>query len=173
MLVIVLTISKYDGSIITNPDTISRGFVYEKNNEELIQDINEIAISEADTIEIQFAGMCGNGDKAIAWFVSGNEYQSHYYLPMEIEIKGNAANYSFVRTYKPIDRGMDIAVLGWEGGYCFLINNPKCVEVEIYDNDGSLHRVPIEKDEYPYLFYWEEIPSEYSFIDKDGNAFNR
>ena len=42
MLVIVLTISKYDGSIITNPDTISRGFVYEKNSEELIQDIIEI-----------------------------------------------------------------------------------------------------------------------------------
>lgn len=43
MLVIVLTISKYDGSIITNPDTISRGFVYERNAEELIQDINDIA----------------------------------------------------------------------------------------------------------------------------------
>ena len=130
----------------------------------------EIPISEADTIEIQFAGMCGNSDKAIAWFVSGNEYQSHYYLPMEIEIKGNAANYTFVRTYKPIDRGMDIAVLDWEGGYCFLINNPKCVEVEIYDNDGSLHRVPIEKNAYPYVFYWETVPSEYSFIDESGNC---
>ena len=43
MLVIVVTISKYDGSIITDPDTISRGFVYARESEELINDINELA----------------------------------------------------------------------------------------------------------------------------------
>lgn len=43
MLVIVVTISKYDGSIITDPDTISRGFVYARDAEQLINDINELA----------------------------------------------------------------------------------------------------------------------------------
>lgn len=42
MLVIVVTISKVDGSILIPPDTISRGFVYARNSDELIQDINEI-----------------------------------------------------------------------------------------------------------------------------------
>ncbi|MBD8037355.1 ribonuclease J [Solibacillus sp. A46] len=43
MLVIVITISKYDGSIISGPDSISRGFVYAKESEALINDINEIS----------------------------------------------------------------------------------------------------------------------------------
>lgn len=132
----------------------------------------EIPISEAETTDIVYAGITGKENKAIAWFISGNEYQAHYYLPMEVEVVGKDI-YKFVRTYKPMGQANDIAILSWERGYCFLINNPKCVEVEIYNNDGSLHRVPIEKKEYPYLFYWEEIPSEYSFIDKDGNVFNR
>ena len=132
----------------------------------------EIPISEAEMTDIAYVGMIDKEDKAIAWFISGNEYQAHYYLPLEVEVVGKDT-YKFVRTYKPMGQANDIAILSWERGYCFLINNPKCVEVEIYNNDGSLHRVPIEKDEYPYLFYWEEIPSEYSFIDKDGNVFNR
>ena len=43
MLVIVVTISQYDGSIISGPDSISRGFVYAKESEALINDINEIS----------------------------------------------------------------------------------------------------------------------------------
>lgn len=62
----------------------------------------EIPISDADTIEMQYAGMCGEDNKAIAWYISGDEYQAHYYLPMEIEIKDNGANYTFVQTYKPM-----------------------------------------------------------------------
>ena len=86
----------------------------------------EIPIAEADNTEIQYAGMCGKDNKAIAWFISGNEYQAHYYLPMEIEIKGNGANYTFVRTYKPMDdRARDVAILNWNSGYAFLINNPQ------------------------------------------------
>ena len=47
----------------------------------------EILIANADTIETQYARMCKDGNKAIAWYVSADEYQAHYYLPMEIEIK--------------------------------------------------------------------------------------
>lgn len=46
----------------------------------------EIPISDSDTIDLQYAGMCGNDNRAIAWFISGNEYQKHYYLPMEVEV---------------------------------------------------------------------------------------
>ena len=40
MLVIVLTLSKTDGTFISEPDTISRGFVYAKDFEELLTKVN-------------------------------------------------------------------------------------------------------------------------------------
>lgn len=40
MLVIVLTLSKADGTFISEPDTISRGFVYAKDFEELLTKVN-------------------------------------------------------------------------------------------------------------------------------------
>lgn len=42
MLVIVLTLSKAERKIISGPDTISRGFVYVKNSEDLLRDVNRI-----------------------------------------------------------------------------------------------------------------------------------
>ena len=99
----------------------------------------EIPIAEADNTEIQYAGMCGKDNKAIAWFISGNEYQAHYYLPMEIEIKGNGANYTFVRTYKPMDdRARDVAILNLNSGYAFLINNPQIAKVQIVLENGEI-----------------------------------
>lgn len=81
----------------------------------------EIPISDSDTIDLQYAGMCGNDNRAIAWFISGNEYQKHYYLPMEVEVKEDAAEYTFIRTYKPIDdRIGDIAYIQWGDGYAFM-----------------------------------------------------
>ena len=67
--------------------------------DELIEKAREeFPISNADTVDIQYAGMCGEDNKALAWFISGDEYQVHHYLPMEIEIKGNGANYTFIHT---------------------------------------------------------------------------
>jgi len=42
MLVIVLTLSKSDGSIILEPDTTSRGFVYARESEDLLNKVNEV-----------------------------------------------------------------------------------------------------------------------------------
>ncbi|WP_175638758.1 ribonuclease J [Metabacillus schmidteae] len=40
MLVIVVTLNKTDRSIISGPDTISRGFVYARDSESLLRDVN-------------------------------------------------------------------------------------------------------------------------------------
>ena len=132
----------------------------------------EIPIADADTIDMEYAGMCSKGDKAIAWFISGNEYQAHYYLPMEVEIKDNGANYKFIHTYKPMDRAEDIAVLLWHDSYVFCVNNPTCVEIRITDAQ-KVHNFKIERNEYPYLCIIDlsELSSsfEYAFLDKDGN----
>ncbi|WP_268911931.1 ribonuclease J [Aquibacillus kalidii] len=42
MLVTVLTMSKSDKKLISNPDTITRGFVYVRDNEELLKHVNRI-----------------------------------------------------------------------------------------------------------------------------------
>ncbi|MED4461012.1 ribonuclease J [Metabacillus fastidiosus] len=42
MLVIVITISKGDRKIISGPDTISRGFVYAKNSDDLLKEVNRL-----------------------------------------------------------------------------------------------------------------------------------
>ena len=130
----------------------------------------EIPISEADTVDMQYAGMCGEGNKAIAWFISGNEYQAHYYLPMEIEIKGNGSDYTFVRTYKPItDRCSDVAIVNRNGEYVFLINNPEVAEVQMTLENGEIIEEAVHKNSIPYIFSVPLIPAEYVFLDADGN----
>ncbi len=128
----------------------------------------EIPISDADTIEMQYAGMCGEDNKAIVWYISGDEYQAHYYLPMEVEIKGNGANYTFIHTYKPMtDRCSDVAVVNWHQGYAFLINNPKVAKVQITLQNGEVTEEVVQ--EIPYTFYVPSIPSEYVCLDAEEN----
>lgn len=131
----------------------------------------ELPISDAATTDLQYAGMCTADDKALVWFISGNEYQAHYYLPMEVKITGTD-QYSFVQTYKPIlDEAQDIAVLNWNRGYAFVINNPDCASVKITDENGT-HEETIDPESYPYVFYEPTLSSEYRFLDSSGNELN-
>ena len=100
------------------------------------------------------------------WFVSGNEYQAHYYLPMECKIVGKDA-YTFVHEHKPIDRGTDIVALLWNDGYAFLVNNPKCTTIRITDILGT-RDISIKEGAYPFVYYNELLPSEYYFLDAEG-----
>lgn len=111
----------------------------------------EIPISDSDTIDLQYAGMCGNDNRAIAWFISGNEYQKHYYLSMEVEVKEDAAEYTFIRTYKPIDdRIRDIAYIQWCDGYAFIVNNTNCKRVR-FASGNEVYEEVIPDDTYPYV----------------------
>ena len=128
----------------------------------------EIPVADSDTIEIQFAGMCTAGDRAIAWFISGSEYQAHYYLPMEVTVKGDG--YTFVRTYKPMtDICPDVAIVNWNGGYAFLVNNPEVAAVRLTLENGEVSEEVIPGDRIPYAFCVPSIPAEYVFIDAEGN----
>ena len=121
-----------------------------KGTDELIEKAREeIPVSDADTIDMQYGGMCTVDDTALVWFISGNQYQ----------------------TYKPMSPFIDIAVLNWNRVYAFIVNNPNCVSVKITDEAGT-HEEMIEKDAYPYVFYCSSVPSEYVFIDAEGNELN-
>lgn len=136
-----------------------------KTTDDLIKKARkEMPISDAESIDIEYAGECKNGSYSLFWFISGNEYQAHYYLALEC-LDVNGSN-EFQQTFKPLNRGNDIVVLQWQRGFAFLINNTECRTLRIIDENG-LHNIEI--DQYPYLWYNEEIPSKYLFLDENGN----
>jgi ribonuclease J len=51
MIVIVVTLSKSDGQIISGPDTISRGFVYARDAEELMKEVDRLVVTTIQTTE--------------------------------------------------------------------------------------------------------------------------
>ncbi len=87
MLVIVVTISKYDGSIISPPDSISRGFVFSRESEELLKDINEIAQTALSKFkEANPFGMKRAIIKAVDQYVYAVTMKKPMILPIIIEI---------------------------------------------------------------------------------------
>lgn len=87
MLVIVVTISKYDGSILTDPDTISRGFVYERNSEALINDINDLAKTAISNFnEANPYGMKRAIKKVVDQYIFTLTMKKPMILPIIIEI---------------------------------------------------------------------------------------
>ena len=45
ILIFVISLSKSDGTIVSGPDIISRGFVYVKESEELMEEVHRIALT--------------------------------------------------------------------------------------------------------------------------------
>ncbi len=87
MLVIVVTISKYDGSIIVDPDTISRGFVYARESEELLADINELAKTAVTNFnEANAYGMKRAIKKVVDQYIFALTMKKPMILPIIIEI---------------------------------------------------------------------------------------
>ena len=49
MIVVVVSMSGEDGSVISGPDIITRGFVYVKESEELLEELRQVAVDALDT----------------------------------------------------------------------------------------------------------------------------
>jgi ribonuclease J len=48
MIVVCVNISSQDGSLISGPDIITRGFIYVKESEELMDELREVALEAID-----------------------------------------------------------------------------------------------------------------------------
>lgn len=129
----------------------------------------EINVSDADTIELTIAGESIIEDRHLFWFISGNQYQAHRYIPIEFVSLGDD-EYRFVKEYQPVERAADIFVLMWDYGYSVVVNNPECNSIIIADSLGKPHTVTVDK--LPFVYYYKGMPSEYSFFDKDGNTLD-
>ena len=126
----------------------------------------QLPVSGADTIDLSLAGSAYQDDLRLAWFITGNEYQAHTYVPIEFQVVSEDG-YTPVHTYKPMDRGADISVLSWNRRYCFLVNNPDCAAIELTDSAGGKELIEVEY--LPYVYYAEGIPASYRFLKSDGS----
>jgi ribonuclease J len=90
MLVIVLTLSKTEGKIIQGPDTITRGFVYVKDSEDLLREINRlvkktVADLQAENIR-QWNVVKQNIKKSVGQYLFAKTKRRPMILPIIIEI---------------------------------------------------------------------------------------
>ncbi|MEH7109230.1 ribonuclease J [Bacillus sp. JJ1764] len=90
MVVIVLTLSKTDGRIIQGPDTITRGFVYVKNSEDLLKEINNLVKKTVQDMQSenirQWSVIKQNIKKTLGQFISNQTKRRPMILPIIIEI---------------------------------------------------------------------------------------
>ena len=143
------------------------------DTEDFIQKAREvIPIADANSIAMTAveSDIVTDGSRLV-WIISGNEYQRHYYMPVEFkEIGKNHRNdpyYEFIRRYNPVERCEDIAAVQWNGGYSFLVNNELCRAIRITDESGT-REYPVTG--IPCVIYYDDSPSfEYNYIDIDGN----
>ncbi|GGI10073.1 ribonuclease J [Gottfriedia solisilvae] len=90
MLVIVITISKVEKKIISGPDTISRGFVYARDSESLIREVNKLASDTVndllDANTLQWNVMKQNIKRSIGQYLFTKTKRKPMILPIIIEI---------------------------------------------------------------------------------------
>ncbi|MFS0636108.1 ribonuclease J [Mesobacillus foraminis] len=90
MLVIVITLSKSERRIISGPDTISRGFVYARDSEELLNEVNRLVKSTVndlldDNVQ-QWNVMKQSIKKSIGQYLFSQTKRKPMILPIIIEV---------------------------------------------------------------------------------------
>lgn len=90
MLVIVITLSKSERKIITGPDTISRGFVYIRDSEELLSDVNRLVKTTVNDLQeaniYQWTIMKQNIKKSVGQYLYTQTKKKPMILPIIIEV---------------------------------------------------------------------------------------
>jgi len=90
MVVVVITISKTEKKIISGPDTISRGFVYARDSESLLKEVNKIVTSSVNELldenKLQWGVMKQNIKKSLGQFLFTKTKRKPMILPIIIEI---------------------------------------------------------------------------------------
>lgn len=90
MLVVVITISKEDKKIISGPDTITRGFVYARNADELLKEVNRLAKKAVNDLRSEnirkWNVMKQNIKKSVGQYLFNQTKRKPMILPIIIEI---------------------------------------------------------------------------------------
>ncbi len=90
MLVSVLTISKAEGKLVSGPDTISRGFVYGRDSDDLIKNVNRIMTKTTNELleanETKWNVMKNSIKKSVGQYIFQHTRKKPMILPIIIEI---------------------------------------------------------------------------------------
>ncbi|RXI96542.1 ribonuclease J [Anaerobacillus alkaliphilus] len=90
MLVIVVTISKSDHKLISSPDTISRGFVYGENFDELMKDVNYLITRNVKDLlksnKVSWNAMKSSIRKSVGQHLFQHTRKKPMILPIIIEV---------------------------------------------------------------------------------------
>jgi len=90
MVVIVLTLSKTERKIIQGPDTVTRGFVYVKDSEDLLKEINRLVKKTVNDLQAedirQWNVIKQNIKKSVGQFLFAKTKRKPMILPIIIEI---------------------------------------------------------------------------------------
>ena len=55
MIVVVLSLSGEDGALVSGPDIITRGFVYVKESEGLLEELRQVALEALESVDTRYA----------------------------------------------------------------------------------------------------------------------
>ncbi|ADU31058.1 ribonuclease J [Evansella cellulosilytica] len=90
MLIVVLTMSKSEKKLVTSPDTISRGFVYMRESEELLKDVNKLIEKTVNEVPESNKNEWGvikqHVKKSIGQYLFSHTRKKPMILPIIIEI---------------------------------------------------------------------------------------
>ena len=86
MIVVVVNLSSEDGSVITGPDIITRGFIYVKESEDLMQALEEVAMEAIDRCQRKHIRDWAAIKSAIKNDLSGYLYKATKRNPMILPV---------------------------------------------------------------------------------------
>ena len=90
LIIVVLTISKREGILLAGPDIISRGFVYMKESEALIDQMRDVVMSVIDNASLkemmQWQDMKAKIRKDLRKFLYSKTHRKPMILPIFMEI---------------------------------------------------------------------------------------
>ena len=122
--------------------------------------------------ELLYGATCGKSrmgnDNALIWYYTDTDSRKKEYFPVEVEQIGKV-RYKYVRILEPDELAQDIAIATWMDGYAVFVNNPQCVVVEVTDKNGKVRNEKNENSVYPMIYYYDDGPITFRFLDADGN----
>ncbi len=90
MLVLVITFNKVDGEIISGPDIISRGFVYVRDSEEFLKELNKLAVITINNVKKEKVNSWGilkrEVREALGKYIYTSTKRKPMILPIIIEV---------------------------------------------------------------------------------------
>ena len=86
MIVVVMSMSGEDGSLVSGPDLITRGFVYVKESEGLMEELRQVALEAIESVDSRYSTDWSAIKSAIKGDLSGYLYKKTKRSPMILPV---------------------------------------------------------------------------------------